>query len=143
MPSASLPCAMTSSSDLHCWAFSRNPASSTMARSTSTSPKSESAIMMVPRLVRVTGQSLRGDDVLVGDGELEATAGVHLSGVGAEQLLPRRLVVQRRLGVVAPALGDLLVRELHVEAVIGNVEADAVAGAQDREVPADRRLGTD
>src|SRR5215468_3434974 len=95
MASASPPKEITSASDLHCCGLNRNPASSTIARSVSTSPKSESAIMTVPRLVRVTGHSLRGDDVLVRDGELEAAARVHLAGVDPVQLLPRGLVGER------------------------------------------------
>src|SRR5215510_2801793 len=94
MPAASRPWLMTSSSDLHWYALSVKPAPSTIARSMSTSPKSESAIMIVPRLVRVTGKPLRDDDVLVGGGEVEAASGVHLPGVGAVQLLPRGLVGQ-------------------------------------------------
>src|SRR5215475_2729677 len=134
---------MTSSSDLHWYASSAKPAPSTIVRSISTSPKSESAIMMVPRLVRVTGHPLRGDDVLVGGGEVEAAAGVHLAGVGAEQFLPGGLVHQCRPGVVAPSFGDLFVGELDVEAVVGDVERDAVAGFEDRDVAADRRFGAD
>src|SRR5262245_27580972 len=143
MPSASWPCAMTSCSDLHWCAVNRKPASSTIARSTSTSPKSESAIMMVPRLVRVTRDSLRRDDVLVGDGEVQAASGVHLAGVCAEQLLPRRLVRERRRRVIAPTCLDLLVAQLNIETVVRDVERDAVTGAQNREVAADGGLGAD
>src|SRR5262245_15894735 len=141
--SASRPTAITSASDLHWCGLKRNPASSTIARSMFTSPKSESAIMTVPRLVRVTGQSLRGDDVLVGDGEVEAAARVHLAGVFAVELLPRGLVGERRRCVFAPPRGDLLVGEVDVEAMVGHVEGDAIAGTQDREVAADRGFGAD
>src|SRR5689334_13081711 len=133
----------------------------------STSPKSESAIMIVPRLVErfverfverlverlvarlvgslvgVTRYPFRGDDVLVGGGEVEAAAGVHLSGVGAEELLPRGLVDQRRRSVVAPPFSDLLVGELDIEAVVGDVERDPVVGAQDRDVATDRGFRAD
>src|SRR5690349_3428896 len=132
---------MTSSSDLHWCGSSANPASSAMPRSMFTSPKSKSAIMMVPRSVRVTGHSLGMHDVPVGDREVQAASGVHLAGVRPEQLLPGCLVVELRRGVVPPALGDLLVAELHVEAMRRNVEGDAVPGAQNREVAAGGSLG--
>src|SRR5262245_20070341 len=109
----------------------------------STSPKSESAIMIVPRLVRVTWEPFRGDDVLVRDGEVQATAGVHLSSVGSVQLLPRRLVDERRCDVVAPPFGDLLVAEVYVETMVGYVERDAITRTQNGEVAADGSLGAD
>src|SRR5215475_7415235 len=118
---------MTSSSDLHWYASSAKPAPSTIVRSISTSPKSESAIMMVPRLVRVTGHPSRGDDILVGGGEVEAAAGVHLAGVGAEQFLPRGLIGKRRMGVLAPPFGDFLVGEADIQAMVRDVESDLIA----------------
>jgi hypothetical protein len=51
IPSAFRPYRMTSSSDLHWWGSSANPAFSAMTRSMFTSPKSKSAIMIVPRSV--------------------------------------------------------------------------------------------
>src|SRR5215475_6196161 len=114
-----------------------------MARSISTSPKSESAIMIVPRSVRVTGNSLRVHDVLVLDGEVQTGTGRHLPDVAAEQLLPRGLVGKLGWRVRPPARGDLLVGELHVDPVRRHIESDHISGAQDREVAAGRRLRRD
>src|SRR5215475_13659573 len=114
-----------------------------MARSISTSPKSESAIMIVPRSVRVTGNSLRVHDVLVLDGEVQAGTGRHLPDVAAGQLLPRGLVGQLGWRVRPPALSDLFVAELDVDPVRLDIEDDAISGTEDGEVPTDRRLRRD
>lgn len=79
-------------------------------------------------------------DVLVRDGELETAAAVQLPDRGPVDLLPRRLVLQRRRRVLGPPRGDLLVRQQDVDARVVQVDADPVAGAQDGEVAARRGL---
>src|SRR5918992_2262126 len=141
-PSTSRPFSITSSSLLHCAAMSWNPALSMIARSMSTSPKSKSAIRIVPlRSVRVTGNPLGVYEILVRHGEFETASAVQLPDRGAVDLLPRCLVLECRPNVLSPSLGDLLIGQENVDARAVQVDADPVAGAQDGEVAAGRGFG--
>src|SRR5262245_25773210 len=158
-PSASRPCSMTSSSLLHCAADSANPAASMTSRSISTSPKSESAIRIVPLVsplcfpldrrclfistsVGVPRDSLGVREVLVFHGELHAAAGVELPNGRAVDFLPRRLVLEHQRGERASAVRDLLVGEQDVGAPFPEVDADPVPRPQDGEVASGSGLGT-
>src|SRR3712207_2572289 len=91
--------------------------------------------MRVPRL------AARPGDVLELDRGLEAAAGGELADLGAVDLLPRRLVLELgRPPGGAPRL-QLAGREHDVDRALVEIDANLVAGAQQREAAAHRRLG--
>src|SRR5580704_5321111 len=87
--------------------------------------------MIIPRHADLAG------DVVIAGGELHAGAGGLLANRRTIKLLPRRLV--GRVGEAAlglefgAALLQLLVRNQDVGAALVEVDADPVAGLQDRE----------
>src|SRR5438270_14026746 len=91
----------------------------------------------------VSGFAARLDDVEVQRGEFETAAGSELADRAAANLLPRRLVEQLRRLPGGAARLELALGQQYVHLAGVEVDADAIAGAQQREAAADRRLGRD
>src|SRR5437763_16012224 len=95
-----------------------------------------SPAMTVKVLMIIPGHADLCSNVVVTGGELHASAGGVLADGRAVELLPRRLVGRVReaafgLEVRAPLL-QLLVRDQDVGAAVVEVDADLVAGLEDR-----------
>src|SRR6266700_4064719 len=87
-------------------------------------------------LMIVPGHADAGGDVVITGGELQTSAGGLLTDGRAVELLPRRLVgrvgeAAAGLEVGAPLL-QLLIRDQDVGAALVEVDADLVAGLEDR-----------
>src|SRR5262249_22807786 len=86
--------------------------------------------------VRMPRHPLRVHEVVVLHGELHAPTGIELSDGRAIDLLPGGLVVEqgRLKGAAAPR--ELLVGDQQIDARLADVDANAIAGFDEREVPA-------
>src|SRR4051812_36440212 len=84
------------------------------------------------------------DNVLIARRELEAGAGRLLPYGRAVELLPRRLMLRIRIAALGfkplAALGEIRVGDQDVRAAFAEIDADAVAGLEQSEAAASRRL---